>query len=120
MSILRSDVDAGQVDFSDITAGEIIPPVSPGDVLLQEFMEPLGLSEDSLADSLKIPGIRISQIVRGTRAVTADTALRLGAFFGTTPQFWMNLQADYELQKAERTVGAAIRAEIQPLAQSAE
>lgn len=115
MTILRRNLDAGRVDLGEVTTGEMLPPVGPGTVLRQEFMEPYGLSQYALAKALKVPPIRISQILHGRRAITADTALRLGAFFGTTPQFWMNLQADHDLRCAERDIGAAIRAEVRPI-----
>ena len=74
------------------------PPIHPGEVLLEEFMVPLDLSANGLARSLGVPANRISAIVNGTRSVTADTALRLAKAFDTTPNFWMNLQTQYELE----------------------
>ncbi len=76
------------------------PPIHPGEVLLEEFMVPLDLSANGLARSLGVPANRISAIVNGTRSVTADTALRLAKAFDTTPNFWMNLQTQYELEAA--------------------
>jgi antitoxin HigA-1 len=73
----------------------------PGEVLLAEYMEPLGLSARALAEALGVPANRISEIVQGRRAVTADTALRLARHFATTPRFWLNLQAAHDLSKAE-------------------
>ena len=77
-----------------------IDPVHPGEVLWHEFMEPLGLSSNALAKRLLVPGNRVSEIVKGRRAVTGDTALRLAAAFGTSAEFWMNLQKGYELAVA--------------------
>ena len=76
---------------------KIMPPIHPGETLREDFLKPLGLSANGLAVELLVPATRINDIVRGKRAITADTALRLGRYFGTTPQFWMNLQANYEL-----------------------
>ena len=74
-----------------------LPPVHPGEVLLAEFLEPLGMSQNRLAREIGVPPRRINEIVLGKRAVTADTAMRLSRFFGTTAQFWLGLQAEYEL-----------------------
>lgn len=75
----------------------------PGEVLREEFLIPLGLSARALAKMLDVPPNRLTEIMRGTRDVTADTALRLGRYFGTDPRFWMNLQTAYDLSKAEQT-----------------
>jgi addiction module HigA family antidote len=77
-------------------------PVHPGDVLKRDFLEPLGLSAYRLARELRVTPVRINDIVRRRRAVTADTALRLGAYFGTAPQFWLNLQSSHDLEVAGR------------------
>ena len=89
-------------------------PIHPGEILREEFLEPLGMSANALAVALRVPATRIHGIVRERRAVTADTALRLARYFGTTPQFWMNLQADYDLARAEAQIGARVRREIEP------
>jgi addiction module HigA family antidote len=83
-----------------------LAPVHPGEVLSQEFLEPLGLSANALARRIGVPGNRVSMIVAGKRGVTGDTALRLAAAFGTTPEFWMNLQKGYELAVAWDGVAA--------------
>ena len=90
----------------------------PGEVLLEEFMRPLGLSANALARALHVQPNRIASIVarEKPRAVTSDTALRLARYFGTTPRFWLNLQAAYDLSLAEVTVGNSIERDIQPLA----
>ncbi|MBV8744609.1 MAG: HigA family addiction module antidote protein [Xanthobacteraceae bacterium] len=75
----------------------------PGEVLREEFVIPLGLSARALAKLLDVPPNRLTEIMRGTRDVTADTAIRLGRYFGTDPRFWMNLQIAYDLSKAEQT-----------------
>ena len=83
-----------------------LPPIHPGEILRTEFLEPLGLSQNRLAREIGVPPRRINEIVHGKRAITADTALRLSRFFGTTAQLWLNLQSHYELEcilYAERT-----------------
>jgi addiction module HigA family antidote len=85
-----------------------LPPIHPGEVLLEEFMRPLGLSSSALAQVLGVTPARINEIVRGRRGITADTALRLARHFGTDPQSWLNLQARYELQCAQDAMGAEI------------
>jgi addiction module HigA family antidote len=88
----------------------------PGEVLKEEFMAPLGLSANRLAIELAVPATRVGDIIRAEnpRAVTADTALRLARYFGTTPAFWMNLQAAYELSKAQAEKGREIASRIRP------
>jgi antitoxin HigA-1 len=90
--------------------------VHPGEVLGEEFLKPLALSANALALALRVPATRIGAIVKGERAVTADTALRLARFFGTSPEFWLNLQAMHDLTKARRETGAAIERDVQPRA----
>ena len=88
----------------------------PGEILREEFLKPLKLSANALALALRVPANRITAIVKGERAMTADTALRLARYFGTTAQFWMNAQAAYELSKAEHALGAAIAKDVRPRA----
>ena len=95
-----------------------LPPIPPGEILLEEFMQPLGLSQSRLARDLDIPQSRLSAIIRGERAITADTALRLAAYFGTSARFWLNLQAEYDLRRLEREQGESIRARVRPLRSS--
>ncbi len=116
MLMSRADLDAGRVDLTDAESAERLPPVHPGDVLRHDFLEPLGLSAHALALALRVPPNRITAILAGERAVTAATALRLALYFGITPGFWLNLQMSYELDVAERTEGARIRAEVAPRA----
>jgi antitoxin HigA-1 len=80
---------------------KVLPPVHPGEILLEEFMKPLGISQNRLARDLKVPPRRINEIVHGRRGITIDTALRLGRHFGTSVEFWINLQTHYELEVAE-------------------
>jgi addiction module HigA family antidote len=89
-------------------------PVSPGEIIAEEYLEPLGMSAYRLAKSLHVPVGRITAVIKGKRRVTADTALRLARFFNTTPQFWLNLQAHYELELAKLEIGSAINAEVVP------
>lgn len=93
---------------------KVMAPVHPGETLLEDFLKPLGLTANRLAMELFVPVTRINDIVRGKRAITADTALRLGRYFGTTAQFWMNLQANYELELAEDARGSEIAGRIRP------
>ena len=93
-----------------------IPPVHPGEVLLEDFLHPLGVSRYRLAKDTGLPQTRIGEIVRGRRAVTADTALRFGRFFGTSAEFWMNLQARYDLEVARDTLGNRLIRDVNPLA----
>ena len=86
--------------ISSRASGATIDPVHPGEVLSEEFLKPLGLSANALAARIGVPGNRVSMIVAGRRGVTGDTALRLAAAFGTTPEFWMNLQKNWELAVA--------------------
>jgi len=81
-----------------------LKPVHPGEILREEFMKPLGLSISMLARDLDVPPNRISEIVNGKRAITADTALRLGKYFGVSPEIWLDLQSDYELRVARRDI----------------
>ncbi len=88
-----------------MSAEELMPLVAPGEILAEEFLVPLGISEYRLAKDTGIPASRINEIVHGRRAITADTAVRLGLYFGMEPEFWMNLQAQYDLDKLEREQG---------------
>ena len=90
--------------------------VHPGEVLSEEFLKPLGLSANALALALRVPATRIGAIVKGERAVTADTALRLARFFGASAEFWLNLQAMHDLTKARCETGAEIERDVQPRA----
>ena len=90
------------------------PPIHPGEILREEFLHPLGLSQYRLAKGISVPPRRINEIVHGKRAVTADTALRLGRFFGTTAQFWINLQSRYDLEVASEALGPRLAREVTP------
>jgi addiction module HigA family antidote len=84
----------------------------PGEILAEEFLKPLGLSANALALALRVPANRITGIIKGRRAVSADTALRLALYFGTTPEFWINMQAGHDLSKARAELGKQIAAEV--------
>jgi addiction module HigA family antidote len=89
---------------------------SPGEILLEEFMKPLGLSGNELARQIKVPANRINDIVRGRRQLSADTALRLARYFGTTAHFWLNAQSAHDLSRAEAEIGKTIVSEVRPRA----
>ena len=91
-------------------------PAHPGEVLREEFLKPPGLSQYALAKAIAVPQIRISAIVNGKRAITPDTALRLARYFGTSAEFWMGMQATYDLEMARDRIGAKIRARVHPRA----
>lgn len=93
---------------------ERLSNIHPGEILLEEFLKPLGLSQNQLARELHVPPRRINEIVLGKRAITTDTALRLARFFGTSERFWLGLQTDYELERTEFESGEEIRREVQP------
>lgn len=93
---------------------KLYPPIHPGEVLMEDFIKGFEITQNKLAVSIGVPPRRINEIVHGKRGITADTALRLGKYFGMEPKFWLNLQSRYELELAEEKVGEQI-AEIQPL-----
>lgn len=92
-----------------------LPPVHPGEILLEDFLKPLGVSQYRLAKSLSVPPRRINEIVLGKRAVTADTALRLARFFGTSDRFWLNLQAAYDLDIERDRLAGRLAKEVEVL-----
>lgn len=92
-----------------------MPPVHPGEVLLEDFLKPLGITRYRLAKSIGVPQRRIGEIVVGKRALTADTALRLARFFGTDAQSWVNLQAHYDLEIARQRLEGRLEKEVTPM-----
>lgn len=96
-----------------------IPNIHPGEILLEEFLEPLEVSQYRLAKAIGVPARRINEIVHGLRGVTADTALRLGLFFKTSAEFWMNLQSHYDLEQERDRIGAKLTREVMPLSRVA-
>lgn len=93
-----------------------LPPIHPGEILLEEFLRPMGISQYRLAKSISVPPRRINELVHGNRAVTADTALRLSRFFGTSERFWMNLQTRYDLEREKDRLGSRLETEVTELA----
>jgi len=116
MRIKREDLDAGRVDFQDVVSGKRIPPTHPGAILRADFLEPMAVSVYALAKALKVPRSRVNDIVRGRRALSADSALRLARYFGTSAEFWINLQAHYDLEVAKEQLRARIENEVAPRA----
>lgn len=114
MKINRSDIPG--MDFSDVGTGKRLKPVHPGEVLIKEFIEPMGLTRYKVAKGAGVAQRRIDEICAGNRAITADTALRLGRFFGIDAQIWMNLQTQYDLDVARRELRKRLVSEVTPLA----
>ena len=97
-------------------AGAWLDPIPPGEILREEFLRPLGISINQLARDLGVPANRVSAIVNGKRAITADTALRLGTYFRVSPELWLDLQSDYDLRALRRAAGPRITAQVRPRA----
>lgn len=114
MVILREDLDAGRVDFSDLidADGEPIGPIHPGEIL-GDALERRGITPYALAKGMRVPLNRVTAILAGRRAITAETAIRLGKALGTSAEMWLGLQADYDLETANR---AGVGEDVQPLA----
>jgi antitoxin HigA-1 len=92
-----------------------LPPIHPGEILMEEFLAPMGISQYRLAKDISVPPRRINEIVHGNRSITADTALRLGRFFGMSPQFWLNLQTRYDLEVTEDFLANRLDDEVHAL-----
>jgi addiction module HigA family antidote len=114
--IKREDLDQGRVYFADVATGKRLPLVHPGDILRDDFLRPMTISVYSLALAIKVPRSRVNDIVLGRRGITADTAFRLARYFGTTPQFWINLQARYDFDAADRKLRRRVEREVAPRA----
>lgn len=95
---------------------KMISPIHPGEVLVEEFLNPMSISQYRLAKDISVPPRRINEIVHGNRSITADTALRLGRYFGIAPQFWLNLQAHFDLAQEEDHLGTRLKHEVHALA----
>ena len=91
---------------------KLLDPIHPGEILFEEFMKPFGISINRLARDIAVPPGRISAIVNGQRAISADTALRLGRYFGVSPEIWVGLQGDYDLRVAQRTIGPEVEKRV--------
>lgn len=98
---------------------ETLPNIHPGEILLEEFLKPFGVSQNKLARELRVPPRRVNEIVLGKRAVTPDTALRLARYFGTSERFWLGLQVDFDLEEAQRALGESIQKDVRPLSPAA-
>jgi addiction module HigA family antidote len=116
MTIKREDLDAGKIDFADVATGRRLPLVHPGEILRDDFLTPMQISVYSLAQAIKVPRSRVNDIVLGRRGITADTAFRLARYFGTTPEFWINLQARHDFEAADRKLRRRIEREVTPRA----
>lgn len=115
MAIRMTDLE--KISFADVLVRprRKLVVTHPGEMLRQEFLEPHELSANALANALRVPANRITAILKGQRGITADTALRLGRFFGTTAEFWLNLQSDYELRTAREAIEVELKT-LEPLA----
>ena len=103
---------------NELMSPKKLPPIHPGEILSLEFLEPLGVSQYRLAKDISVPPRRINEIVKGTRAITANTALRLARYFATTERFWLNLQSHYDLERERERLGATLESEVQTFANS--
>ncbi len=93
-----------------------IPPIHPGEILLEEFLKPMGISQYRLAKDINVDPRRINEVIHGRRSISADTALRLARYFGTSERFWMNLQARYDLERKKMELGDRLEVEVKVLA----
>jgi len=116
MSIKRKDLDADRIDFTGVTTGKKPPLIHPGEILRDDFLQPMKISVYTLAQAIKVPRSRVNDIVLGRRGITADTAFRLARYFGTSPEFWINLQARHDLDVADRKLRRRIEREVTPRA----
>jgi addiction module HigA family antidote len=110
MAIRMTDIEAGRVAFSGTATGRRLPPTHPGRILRLEFLDPLGVTPYRLAKDIGVPLTRIAAILAERRAITGDTALRLGRYFGIEAQFWVNLQGNFEIEVARRALGSRLDA----------
>ena len=116
MSIKREDLDAGRIDFDEVISGKRLALVHPGEILRDDFLRPMEISVYALAQDIKVPRSRVNDIVLGRRGITADTAFRLARYFWTSAEFWINLQARYDLDVAGRTLRRRFEREVTPRA----
>lgn len=113
MAIERNDAWANQ-HLAD--QGTVLGPIHPGEILLEDFLKPMEISQNQLALGTGLPSSRINGIVKGTRGISAETALRFGRYFGMSPEFWLNLQSRYDLLKIQEALAGRIEREVRPLA----
>src|SRR5579863_10774219 len=97
------------------TKAQKVPPVSPGEILLEEFIKPHGLNANRVALALRVPATRVAEIISGQRAISPDTAIRLGRYFNTSAKFWMNLQTGYDLRKWEQRILPEVERDVTPI-----
>ncbi len=116
MSIKREDLETGLTGLAGVISGKRLPPIHPGQILRDDFLQPMKISVYALAEAIKVPRSRVNDIVLGRRGITADTALRLARYFGTSPEFWINLQTRYDLEAANRKIRRRIEREVTPRA----
>lgn len=114
MAVIKRE-DLHKTDLSGVAGRGRLPDIHPGEILNEDFLGPLGVSQYRLAQAVGVPPRRINEIVHGKRAISADTALRLARFFGTTAEFWINLQTQYDLRRAEKAIKKVVE-KIEPLA----
>jgi addiction module HigA family antidote len=95
---------------------KLVADITPGEILAEEFLKPMGISQYRLARDIGVPPRRINEVVKGRRAITADTALRLGRYFRMSPQFWLNLQTHYDLEREQERLGQRLELEVKVLA----
>lgn len=117
MTIAREELK--DMDFRDVATGKRLAPVHPGEVLLHDFIEPMGITRYKVAKLAKVQQRRIDEICRGARSITGDTALRLARLFGVDAAFWINLQAQYDLEVSYRKMHKLVETEVTPLARMA-
>ena len=117
MTVSMEDLRAGRVELDDLVepGTEALDPVHPGEIL-RDCLDELGMSAYALAKAIRVPVNRVTAILAGRRAITADTALRLARFFGMSPEFWLGLQMDYDLETARATLGHRLEREVTPRA----
>jgi antitoxin HigA-1 len=116
MAVKREDIDTGRINFSDVSSGKRLPLIHPGEILRDDFLRPMKITVYTLAQAIKVPRSRLNDVVLGRRGITADTAFRLARYFGTSPDLWINLQARYDLDAAERKLRRRIEREVRPRA----
>jgi len=115
-TITREALEKGTVDFTGVATGERIDAIHPGEILRDDFLKPLGVSQYRLAKDSGISQMTVSKIVHGKQAITAETALRLGRYFGMSATFWAGLQTAYDLETAELALSGKLAHEVRPLA----
>jgi len=115
-TITRESLDKGNIDFSDIASGKRIGNIHPGEILRDEFLKSMGISQYRLARDTGISQMAVSKIVRGKQAITSAIALRLARYFGTSSAFWAGLQTAYNLEEAENALADRLAHEVRPLA----